>query len=32
MTYDAILCNVLDGEGSKTEDETDDISNKPIYP
>ena len=32
MTYDAILWNVLDGEGSKTEDETDDISNKPIYP
>ena len=32
MTNDAILCNVLDEEGSEAEDDTDDFSNKPIFP
>ena len=32
ITDDAILCDVLDEEGSKTEDDTDDVSNEPIYP
>ena len=31
MTDDAILCDVLDEEGSKTEDDTDDVSNEPIF-
>ena len=31
MTDDAILCNVLDEEGSETEDDTDDVSNEPTY-
>ena len=30
MTYDAILCNVLDEEGSETADDTDRVSNKQI--
>ena len=30
MTDDAILCNVLDEEGSETEDDTDGVSNEPI--
>ena len=30
MTNDEILCNVLDEEGSETEDDTDDVSNEPI--
>ena len=30
MTDDAILCDVLDEEGSKTEDDTDGVSNEPI--
>ena len=30
MTDDAILCDVLDEEGSKIEDDTDDVSNEPI--
>ena len=30
MTDDAILCDVLDEEGSETEDDTDDVSNEPI--
>ena len=29
---DAILCDVLDEEGSETEDDTDDVSNEPICP
>ena len=32
MTDDAILCDVLDEEGSETEDDTDDVSNEPICP
>ena len=32
MTNDAILCSVLDEEGSEAEDDTDDVSNKPIFP
>ena len=32
MADDAILCDVLDEEGSKTEDDTDYISNEPICP
>ena len=32
MTDDAILCDVLDEEGSDTEDDTDDVSNEPICP
>ena len=32
MTDDAILCDVLDGEGSETEDDTDGVSNEPICP
>ena len=32
LTDDAILCNILDEEGSETEDDTDDISNEPICP
>ena len=32
MTNDAILCNVLDEEGSEAENDTDDVSNKPIFP
>ena len=32
MTDDAILCDVLDEEGSETEDDTDDFSNEPICP
>ena len=32
MTDDSILCDVLDEEGSKTEDDTDGVSNKPICP
>ena len=31
MTDDATLCDVLDEEGSETEDDTDDVSNEPIY-
>ena len=30
MTDDAILCDVLDEEGSETEDDTDGVSNEPI--
>ena len=32
MTDDTILRDVLDEEGSETEDHTDDVSNEPIYP
>ena len=32
MTDDAILCDVLDEEGSETKDDTDGVSNKPICP
>ena len=32
MTDDTILHDVLDEEGSETEDDTDDVSNEPIYP
>ena len=32
MTDDAILCEVLDEEGSETEDDTDSVSNEPICP
>ena len=32
MTDDTIFCNVLDEESSKTEDDTDDVSNEPICP
>ena len=32
MTDDAILCDVLDEEGSETEDDTNYVSNKPICP
>ena len=32
MTDDAILCDVLDEEGSETEDDTDGATNEPIYP
>ena len=32
MTDDGILCNVLDEEGSETEDDIDDVSNEPICP
>ena len=30
MTDDAILCDVLDEEGSETKDDTDGVSNEPI--
>ena len=30
MSDDAILCDVLDEEGSATEDDTDDVSNEPL--
>ena len=30
MTYDPILCNVLDEEVLETKDDTDDVSNEPI--
>ena len=30
MTDEAILCDVLDEEGSETEDDTDGFSNEPI--
>ena len=32
MTDDTILCDVLDQEGSKAEDDTDDVSNELICP
>ena len=32
MIDDAILCDVLDEEGSETEDDTDGVSNEPICP
>ena len=32
MTDDAILCDVLDEEGSETEDDIDNVSNEPICP
>ena len=32
MTDDVILCDVLDEEGSETEDDTDGVSNEPICP
>ena len=32
MTDDMTLCDVLDEEGSETEDDTDDNSNEPICP
>ena len=32
MTDDTILCDVLDEEGSETEDDTDDVSDEPICP
>ena len=32
MTDDTILRDVLDEEGSETEDDTDDVSNEPLYP
>ena len=32
MTDDGILCDVLDEEGSETEDDIDDDSNEPICP
>ena len=32
MTDNRILCDVLDEEGSETEDDTDDVSNEPICP
>ena len=32
MTDDAILCDVLDEEGSETEDDTNGVSNEPICP
>ena len=32
MTDDAILCDVLDDEGSETKNNTDDVSNDPICP
>ena len=31
-TDDAILCDVLDEEGSETIDDTDDVSDEPICP
>ena len=31
MTDDTILCEVLDEEGPETKDDTDDVSNEPIY-
>ena len=32
MTDDVVLCDVLDEEGSETDDDTDDVSNEPICP
>ena len=32
MTNDATLCDVLDEEGSETEDDTNGVSNEPICP
>ena len=32
MTDDTILCDVLDGEGFETEDDTDGVSNEPLCP
>ena len=32
ITDNAILFDVLDEEGSETEDDTDDVSNEPIFP
>ena len=32
MTDDAILCEVLDEEGSEIKDDTDDVSNEPVCP
>ena len=32
MTDDVILCDVLDEEGSETEDDTGNVSNEPICP
>ena len=32
MTDDTILCDILDEEGSETEDDTDDVSNESICP
>ena len=32
MTDDTILCDVLDEEGSETEDDIDNVSNDPICP
>ena len=32
MTDDAILCDVLDEEGSETKNDTNDVSNEPICP
>ena len=32
MTDDAILCHILDEEGSESEDDTGDVSNEPICP
>ena len=32
MTDDAILCDVLDEEGSETEDDSDDVTNEAICP
>ena len=32
MTDDGTLCDVLGEEGSETKDDTDDVSNEPIFP
>ena len=32
MTDNAVLCDVLDEEGSETEDDTDDVPYEPIFP
>ena len=32
ITDDAILCDVLDEEGSETKNDTNDVSNEPICP
>ena len=32
MTDEAILCDVLDKEGSETEDDKDDVVNEPVCP
>ena len=32
FSHHAVLCDVLDEKGSGTEDDTDGVSNEPIYP